>query len=1005
MSKIRSDTYAACLEGQQWGPRRFSIRVLLSTLLVSAAAASLVPSSAHAEFGIRSWEAGTCKSDVPACLYASPESQFYTQAAGHPPLGITGFEVNTTGLGEPEGKLKDVRVDIPPGLSTNPQAVPQCTEEQFKSIGGCPSSTKVGENEITAFVGITKFGPVSLPVYNLVPPEGSPAEFGFNLEIGPVKTQTLIVGGVSWYHEPETSENSGVPTGDYHEFFTIREIPTTLSIVKTRLKFTGTAGDGTFLTLPSACGTQTSYLHIDSHEAPGQFQARATVSGEPPRAISVGGCEHVPFGPGLSLSPGPGEAAADSPDGLSVDLHVPQNPNGTGSPNSADLRTSRVTLPEGMTANPSSAHGLDGCTEAQIAIGSNAPIGCPEASKIGSVAIETPVLPPGSLIGAIYLGKPATGPITGPPFTVYLGIESKRYGVGVRLKGITAVNESNGQLTTTFENNPPDPFEDFIVTFKGGPRATLANPLTCTSKPVSSLDPYSGQAPASVVLSSPFAAGPGSACSVTAPFTLGQSTQNSASNAGASTSYTFNLTRPDGQQYLSKVNTVLPPGLVGVIPSVTLCGEPQAQKGTCSSASQIGVARVKVGAGSEPYEFEGPVYLTGPYNGAPYGLSVPVPAVAGPFNLGIVVTRAAINVDTYSGRVIATSNLPTIVKGVPLRLRSLSVAVNRPGLLLDPTSCAPLATDSTLTSTALATQFLSSPFQVTSCGGLAFKPTFAASSNAHANKAGGALLQVNVTQGARQANIRSVFTQLPLQLPSRLTTLQKACPEATFAANPFSCPEGSNVGHATALTPVLSTPLTGPAYLVSHGGAAFPDLDIVLEGSGVRVILVGNTDIKKGITSSTFAAIPDVPVTSFSLTLPMGPHSVLGANGSLCAHPLVMPTTITAQSGAQVKQNTKIAVAGCPVKILKRRIVHRALVLTVQTFGAGRIIVTGRSLRTASRSVRGPTTATIRVRLSSQGARALNNRRRLKVGVRVRFNPGQKGESGSTASTTVTFTP
>ncbi|HEV2924111.1 MAG TPA: hypothetical protein VGW98_08765 [Solirubrobacteraceae bacterium] len=967
------------------------------------AAAALAP-TAQAEFGIKTWEAGTCKSDLPECLYTAAESQFYTQAAGHPPLGITAFEVNTgPPLGAPEGQLKDVRVDIPPGLSTNPQAVPQCTEGEFNSLAGCSPTAQVGVNEVTAFVGVTKLGPISLPVYNLVPPEGVPAEFGFNLKVGPVESKTLIVGGVSWYHEPESSENSGVPTGDYHEFFTIRGIPTTLSIVKTRLKFTGTAGNGTFLTLPSTCGTQTSYLHIDSYAAPGQFQARATVSGEPPKAISVSGCEQVPFGPGLALSPGPGEAAADSPDGLTVDLHVPQNPNGTGSPDSADLRTAHVTLPEGITANPSSAHGLEGCTEAQIGIGANAPIACPEASKIGTVAIETPVLRPGSLVGSIYLGKPANGPIPGPPFTVYLGVESKRYGVGVRLKGVTDVNESTGQLTATFENNPPDPFEDFTVTFKGGPRSPLANPLTCAPQPLSSLDPYTGQAPAAVTMSSPFSAGPGSVCSLTAPFALTQSTQNASTTAGSYTSYTFNLARSDAQQYLSTVRTVLPAGLVGVIPSVTLCGEPQARAGACPPASQIGTASVTVGAGGEPYPFSGPVFLTGPYNGAPYGLSVPVPAVAGPFNLGPVVTRAAIAVDPYSGRVTATSSLPTIVKGVPLRLRSLNVAVNRPSFLLNPTNCGSLSTDSALTSTFLATQLVSSPFQVGACGALAFKPSFAASTNSHANKASGALLQVNVTQRAHEANIRSVFTQLPLQLPSRLTTLQKACPEATFAANPFSCPSGSNVGSATAVTPVLPNRLTGPAYLVSHGGGAFPDLDVVLEGNGVRVILVGNTDIKHGITTSNFATLPDVPVTSFALTLPMGPHSALGAFGSLCGHTLLMPTIITAQSGAQVKQNTKIAVAGCPIKILRRRIVHHTLLITVQAFGAGRVIVTGKNLASASKSVRGPAITTLRVRLSAGGSRTLASHGKLKIRLRVRFSPKPRGESGSSASTTVTF--
>jgi hypothetical protein len=397
------------------------------------------------------------------------------------------------------------------------------------------------------------------------------------------------------------------------------------------------------------------------------------------------------------------------------------------------------------------------------------------------------------------------------------------------------------------------------------------------------------------------------------------------------------------------------------------------------------------------------VYLTGPYNGAPFGLSIPVEAAAGPFDLGRVVTRAAISVDTYTGRVIATSSLPTIVKGIPMRLRNVSVVVNRPHFLMNPTYCGPLTTDSSLTSTFNATQSLSSPFQASGCNALAFKPSFAAASSARANKAGGAALQVSVTQPPHQANIRSVLTQLPLQLPSRLTTLQKACLEATFAANPFSCPDGSNVGSATAVTPTLATPLKGPAYLVSHGGAAFPDLEIVLEGSGVRVILVGNTDIKHGITTSNFAAIPDVPVTSFSLNLPMGPHSVLGVNGSLCARPLVMPTTITAQNGVQIKQNTRIAVAGCPIKILRRRISHHVLILTVQTFAAGRLTVTGKDLKTARKSVRRAMTTTIRVRLSSKGTAALRSHRRMKIRVRVRFAPSLHGEPASAASTSVTF--
>jgi hypothetical protein len=511
--------------------------------------------------------------------------------------------------------------------------------------------------------------------------------------------------------------------------------------------------------------------------------------------------------------------------------------------------------------------------------------------------------------------------------------------------------------------------------------------------------PYTGGAP--FLSSTPFVT---TGCPSPVPFVLSQSTQNSSANAGAYTSYTFNLGRADGQQYLSAVKTILPAGLVGAIPSVTLCGEPQAQAGSCGAASQIGVAAVAVGAGGEPYGFSGPVFMTGPYNGAPYGLSIPVQAAAGPFDLGRVVTRVAISVDVHSGRVIATSSLPTIVGGVPLRLRSVSVAVNRPTFLFNPTNCGVLQTETALTSTLGASQSLASPFQVGNCSALAFKPSFKAGTSAKTSKLNGASLRVTVGQGLHEANMRSVFASLPKLLPSRLTTLQKACPEGVFAVNPFNCrPLGSEVGTASAVTPVLPDKLTGPAFLVSHGGEAFPDLDLVLEGDGVRVILVGNTHIKNGITSSTFAAIPDVPVSSFELNLPVGPHSALTANGSLCMVPLLMPTTITAQNGAQIKQNTRISVSGCGVRILSRRVRAHQLILKVRTLGGGLITVKGKGLRGASRRVKKSATVTFKLSLTRGGLRALRRHYRLKVSVRVSFRPAQKAQESSTATTSVTF--
>jgi hypothetical protein len=263
---------------------------------------------------------------------------------------------------------------------------------------------------------------------------------------------------------------------------------------------------------------------------------------------------------------------------------------------------------------------------------------------------------------------------------------------------------------------------------------------------------------------------------------------------------------------------------------------------------------------------------------------------------------------------------------------------------------------------------------------------------------------VNLLQGAHQANIHSVVAELPKSLPSRLTTLQKACAEATYAANPFSCPVGSKVGTATVTTPVLPHPLKGPAYLVSHGGAAFPDLDLLLEGDGVRVILVGNTSIKKGITTSTFASIPDVPASSFVLELPAGPNSALTAVGALCTQALTMPTTVTAQSGTVLKLKTPIAVSGCKtrIKILSKRIVHNRLILRVQAFAAGRVSVKSRYLRTTFRKLTKAGKFTIKVPLSRKGVSA-ERAHRLKFKARVGFVPKSKAEAASIAFTRVGF--
>jgi hypothetical protein len=988
-------------------------RILLAAVLMGGLLGVAAP-AADASFGVAKWEADTCAEST---CKDSPPTGLYLQAAGHPNFGITDFGFNFTealAVKTPVGNVKDVRVDLPPGLSVNPEATVQCSEKQLNE-SACPKESQVGVDEavgtaeFVASSGIKATKTEEFPVFNMERNPGEPARFGVEIKIPAVapvlaNVRSYLEGGISWHHEAETAENSGVPTGDFHEFFKITNFPQTPELVESRLIFWGVPQEhvlgslGTptaFLTVPSTCSSKPiTYLHVDSYQEPGNFLKYAS---ESPLTT---GCGSLAFHPGISLE---GESAqSDQPDGVRGALHVPLTTASPSQPNSPNVSTAEVTLPEGMTLNPSAAHGLESCTNAQIGLGTNSAIGCPAASQVGTVVVEAPGVPAGALTGSIYLAQQESqDPESGREFRVFLVAEAPQFGVGVRLEAQLRANQQTGRVTAVIANSPQIPFENFRLALKGGALAPLANPLLCgVTQIAAAVAPYTGEAAS--LASSPFATA--GCASSPPPFKLAQSTQTQSSKAGAYTPYTLNFARADGQQFLQRVSTTLPAGLLGAIPSVALCGEPLAAEGKCAPASQIGTATVLAGAGSMPYAFSGPVSLTGPYGGAPYGLSVAIPAVAGPFNLGTVVTRATLNVGLYSGRVTATSVLPTIVGGVPLRLKGISIAVSRANFLFNPTSCGALASETVLGSTLGATQSLSSPLTVSGCTALAFKPVLTASTAAKSSKANGASLEVKVGQGVHQANIRQVILSLPRALPSRLTTLQKACPVAQFEAGepPGSCPSTSRVGGATVSTPVLAGKLTGPAYLVSHGGGAFPDLDLVVRGDGVEVVLVGHTQIASGTTTSKFETLPDVPITGVAVDLTTGPRSLLGANGVLCKEPLTAPTTIIAQSGAKITRKTTITVTGCPVAIAAHRTSGTRAIVTVLAPGAGRISAGGPNLRLLVQHVRKAGRAKISVRLTRAGTAALHGAGRLEIRLRVGFVP-HSGHGSSQAFTTVIF--
>jgi hypothetical protein len=648
----------------------------------------------------------------------------------------------------------------------------------------------------------------------------------------------------------------------------------------------------------------------------------------------------------VDMSVAPDQSAADTPTGVDVDVHVPQEPTlSTNDLAEADLRNTQITLPEGMAVNPSSASGLEGCATGKVGyieqlqqtalFGPNA-ANCPEAAKMGTVdEIKTPLLR-NPLRGAVYLAVPNANPF-GSLVALYLVAEEPIAGVRVKLAGDVTLNPRTGQLTATFENTPQLPFEDLKVHFLSGSRAALSTPVHCgTFTATASFTPWSGTTPATPTSSFAVTQGAnGSRCADPLPFAPSLAAGSSNLQAGAFTPFLTAISREDGNQNLSGVTLHLSPGLLGKLASVTPCPEPQAAFGTCGPESLIGHTHVRVGVGPNPFGApEGAVYLTQAYRGAPYGLSIAQPAKAGPFDLAegspcdCVVVRAKIEVDSHTAAITVVSDpLPTILQGIPVQLKRVNVTVDRPGFTFNPTNCSQLAITAAITSEQGATAPTTVPFEVANCATLPFKPKFTVATQSKSSKANGASLHVRVTSSFGQANISKVKVDLPKQLPSRLTTLQKACLATAFDANPASCPAASLVGTATAVTPVLKSPLTGPAYLVSHGAAAFPDLEIVLQGEGITLILDGKTDIKKGVTISSFNSVPDAPINSFDLVLPTGPHSALAANlpakakRSFCGQKLSMPTQITGQNGAVIKQTTKVAISGCPKHKAKRK--HR----------------------------------------------------------------------------------
>jgi hypothetical protein len=725
-----------------------------------------------------------------------------------------------------------------------------------------------------------------------------------------------------------------------------------------------------FLSLPTSCtGPMPTTLQADSWQDP-----HPPHPSDPPllaeyQMQGMDGCNRLQFEPEIRVTPDGTQAS--KPTGLNVDVHVPQtaalNPEGLAESNVKDIM---VALPEGVAVNPAGGDGLQACSEGLAGFTGFGEPGhfatftgtlpeplqpgvnfCSNASKIGEVTVKSPLLPAGQFLqGFVYLATQNENPF-GSLIALYLVAKDPISGFVFKSVGETRLT-SSGQVIGVFDHNPQLAFEDAELHFFGEERAPLSSPAHCgayTTK--ASFAPWSGTPTVESHSTFQITSGPnGAPCpGPTLPFTPSLTGGTTNINAGSFSPLTTTIGREDGQQNMQSVTLHTPPGLSGLLSGVTLCAEAQANDGACGPESLIGETTVSAGVGSDPVSVKGgKVYITGPYNGvggcatgtpgcAPFGLSIVNPVKAGPFDLehdtsnpnqnplcDCIVVRAKVEVDPTTAALTITTDpsgahaIPHLIDGIPVQIQKVNVLVNRPNFTFNPTSCNPMSLTGAIVSDEGASAAVSERFQATNCAVLKFAPKFSVSTSGRTSKARGASLSVKLIYPkapfGSQANIARVKVDLPRQLPSRLTTLQKACTAAQFKSNPAGCPAASLVGHARAVTPLIPVPLEGPAYFVSNGGEAFPNLILVLQGYGVRIDIVGDTFINKaGITSSTFKTVPDAPVGGFELTLPQGRFSALTANGNLCtSKKLTMPTEFVAQNGLKIHQATKIRVTGCP---------------------------------------------------------------------------------------------
>ena len=872
----------------------------------------------------------------------------YTQAGGHPFSAGAVLTLNKRRSGSPSGEgeqlafkynaidsLKAASVLSPRGLVGNGLAAPTL----------CPSAAelfKCPEDSIAGYVEAET--PIVNPhkaVYSIVPEFGAPAEFAYKDPAG--NTYTVI---------PRLRADEG-----YALEFRNSSVAIGAEVLRAKFffcgygaKLVGSAGselaecldasdplanEQPLITNPTRCSgaPPTGGIEIASWQNPGEPQ---TYDDTAPIAT---GCDAVPFTPEVTLQPTNHEA--DSPTGLNVEFKMPTtgllDKNGVAQ---ANLDNAVVTFPKGMSVNPASADGLSGCSLAQIKMKSNDPEECPESSRIGTVEVDTPLLRE-TLKGSVYLAKQNDN-LFNTPFGLYMSFSSPRDGVRVKVAGKLVPDPVTGQLVSSFVENPEWPFSRLNIHFNSGPRAPLVNPPRCGSYAIrSELSPWSAVNPANptpeeiVSHDSEYevTAGPsGSACpSVSVQAKMSSGLQKP--EAGAKSPFDLTLSRDDGSQRFIGLDVTTPKGLTAYLkgipycPDATLAGISTAEEAgalelanpACPAGSQVGTVTAGAGSGAFPFHSRGKVYLAGPYKGAPVSLAVVTPAVAGPFDLGNVVIRNGLYIDPVTAQVTAKSDpIPTILHGILIDLRQIHLSLDRPGFTAAPTNCQPMAVSAHVSGEEGGSAELSNRFQVGNCAALGFKPKLSLRLFGGTRRGSHPRLVADLTARSGDANIAGASVALPHSEFLDQAHIRTICTRVQFAAN--ACPQGAIYGRAEATTPLLDNPLSGPVYLRSSDNP-LPDLVAALRGPDsqpIEVVLAGRIDSVRGGIRTSFEAVPDQPVSTFTLKMQGGKKGLLVNSRNICKSTAKATAKFTAQNGRTASLRPVLKNA-CKKKTSKKR--------------------------------------------------------------------------------------